>query len=218
LKSCSVGNNYNIQYGIATNADRIFIGKAYLDSKENKPLMDLTTAPELVYFNGFPIESSILKSCIKSSTYNGKMDNTYAIFPYTYKDNKCIPISEKELISLYPQTYTYLFKHRKVLNNRNTTEKWYLYGRTQGLINMNKPKLVFKHIMPRNNTNIDVFRIPANVVVYSGLFITGNENELNQIADIVSTPDFKQYCCTIGKPMANDYVSINGKNIKAYLK
>jgi hypothetical protein len=53
--------------------------------------------------------------------------------------------------------------------------------------------------------------------VYSGLYITvTDENTLKQVISIIQTKEFKSYCCLVGKDMANDYVSVNGKAVQAF--
>ena len=217
LTNAKISDDFNVQYGIATNADKVFIGKAYLDREETKPVLDLLSAPNLVYFNKMPIESAILKHAVKASTYNGFTDNTYIIFPYQYKENTCTLITEKELMLQYPAAFRYLYKNRKVLHKRDTKEKWYAFGRTQGLLNMNKEKLVIKHVMPNNNELIKAFIVSQDTVVYSGIFITTTNNKpLAVCQEILQSINFKKYCSMVGKPMSNNYLSINSKIIKSY--
>lgn len=211
-----LGENFYVQYGVATNADHVFIGKCYLDKECKQPLLTLINAPAHVYFNKTLIESSILRPAIKASTYNGTCNNSYIIFPYRYENDKCILLSEETVMLKYPQAYQYLQRHRKTLCRRNTNEAWYAFGRTQGLNNMSRPKLVIKHIIPNNDLPCEAFLIDENAVVYSGLFITTINADLNVCRQVLNTLEFKEYCCLVGKPMANDYISINGKNIKSY--
>ena len=94
---------------------------------------------------------------------------------------------------------------------------WFEYARTQGLVNMNNKKVIFKHIMKRDEQLVTAFALDEDIVVYSGLYITAaDEKTLKQVMDIIETKEFKQYCCIVGKDMANDYVSINGKAVQAF--
>lgn len=209
----------HIQYGVCTNADKVYIGKAYKDQDMTVGYFGKHASKnQIVYFNGYPIESKILRRCVKGSTCAG-IDNTYIIFPYTYKDGKCIPIKEDTLKKKYPLAYQYFLDYKTVLQNRDMEQKylWYEYARTQGLVNINNKKLTFKHIIKRDEQLVTAFALDKDIVVYSGLYITAaDEKTLKQVMDIIETKEFKQYCCIVGKDMANDYVSINGKAVQAF--
>ena len=209
----------HIQYGVCTNADKVYIGKAYKNQDMTVGYFGKHSSKnQIVYFNGYPIESKILRRCVKGSTCAG-IDNTYIIFPYTYKDGKCIPIKEDTLKKKYPLAYQYFLEYKTVLQHRDMDQKylWYEYARTQGLVNINNKKLTFKHIIKRDEQLVTAFALDEDIVVYSGLYITAtDEKTLKQVMDIIETKEFKQYCCIVGKDMANDYVSINGKAVQAF--
>ena len=206
--------HYNVQYGIATNADKLYISKAYID-QENK-IEWVGEGFETVWFNGYKIEPSILRKCIKASTYNGVFENTYIVFPYVYKEGKCTLIEEEILKKDYPLAYKYLKKHKSQLLTRSMNDVWYAFGRNQGLSTINNKKVVFSHIMKRNHETINAFIVDEDVIVYSGLFTTSIDGSLSDFCKIVSSKEFKQYCCIVGKDMANQYISINGKAVSSF--
>lgn len=215
----NLGSICNIQYGVCTNADKVYIGKAYKNQEETIEYRGKHTGKnQIVYFNGYPIESKILRRCVKESKCSG-IDNTYIVFPYVYKDNKCIAIKENVLQKKYPFAYQYLVAHKELLTKRDIDNNylWYEYARTQGLVHMNNKKVVFKHIMKRDEQLVTAFALDEDIVVYSGLYITvTDENTLKQVISIIQTKEFKRYCCLVGKDMANDYVSVNGKAVQAF--
>lgn len=202
----------NIQYGVSTNADNIYIGYAY----ENEMLYTGKHIDEnkLVTFNGYLIESKMLRRCYKASK---EQFGKYILFPYEYRDNKCILINESILEKDYPYTYKYLLSHKKELSSRDMEHNtWYAFARSQGLTSMNNKKLSFKHIMKRDEEIVTAFALDEDIVVYSGMYITGSNDNLIKYKSHVETKLFKEYCCFVGKSMANDYIAVNGKAVQSF--
>lgn len=204
-----------VQYGISTNADRIYIGKAYTDEDCTKPYHKMVDQRKYVYFRGHRIEAEVLRKCVKASKCDQIGDPIYMIFPYEYDQEGCHLISETDLREKYPYTYTYLLSHRKQLEERDIepNRPWYAFARSQGLSMMNKPKLVLKHMMPKGTGSIRVYHCLPDEIVYSGLFITG---DLDRVKNALQTAEFKAYCDQIGKEMSGGYISVNGKAIANY--
>ena len=89
---------------------------------------------------------------------------------------------------------------------------WYAFGRSQGISQINKEKIVFKHVIPCNAETIGAWILPAGTAVYSGLFITSKENEqlnLLDIRQVIQSPEFTKYCILAGKDMSGGYVGVN---------
>lgn len=201
-----------IQYGVSTNADHVYIGKAF--TKTNDLYSGKHTDENtIVTFNGYPVESAVLRRCFKAS--NGD-DNKYILFPYEY-DNGCKVIQEDVFKHKYPNAYAYLLMHKnELLNRAMDSNVWYAFARTQGLSNMNHKKLVFKHIMKRDDQIVTAFALEQDVIVYSGMYITGTDDNLKKYKQYIETELFKEYCCFVGKPMANNYISVNGKAVQSF--
>jgi adenine-specific DNA-methyltransferase len=200
-----------IQYGVSTNADSIYIGTAYINDAlyTGKHTDEL----QIVLFNGHPIESTLLRRCCKAS--NGQLGN-YILYPYEY-DNGYRIISEDVLKNKYPYAYKYLLLHKEALLSRDIDNNiWYAFARSQGLSSMNNKKLSFKHIMKRDGQIVTAFALDEDVVVYSGMYITGTDDNLKKYKDYLETDLFKEYCCFVGKNMANDYISVNGKAVQSF--
>lgn len=209
-----------VQNGISTNLDKIYISKVYLDKDEkNKYCGKHSDKNKIVYFNGFQIESNILRRCVKASKYDGIIDNIYVIFPYEYNENGYNLIKEDDLRKKYPLCYKYLNKHKNLLLNRDmeSNSLWYQFARSQGLLNMNSEKIIFKHIIDKNIKNIEPYVLEKDIVVYSGLYITlyNNKNK-NKVINIIKSKDFKLYCELVGKDMAGGYFSVSSKHIQNY--
>lgn len=182
-----------VQNGIATNKDAAYIVHVYLDKELINPYMGKhSDRKRTVYFrdkNGVvhPIESSILHRCVKSSRYNGVMDNTYIIFPYEKnpvpkfftRDGKEVesryqPLTESKLKHSFPKAYEYLslLKDELITRDMDKNTAWFLFGRSQGLQNSCYKKIVFKHIINKSMPIIKPYILDEDVIVYSGMYTT----------------------------------------------
>lgn len=204
-----------VQNGITTNKDDVFIHKIFLDKELTIPFNNESQA--VVYFQDkdneiIEIEAEILKQCVKISKYNGIIDNTYIIFPYNN-----IAITENKLMNDFPKTYKYLKKHYNELIKRDIEKisEWYLFGRSQGLKNCNKKKIIFKHIINKQEPQITTYLLDENTVCYSGIYTTTDEN-IEELKKIYESKDFSKYCSLVGKDMNGGYISISSKMIKHF--
>ena len=210
-----IKNIATVQNGITTNKDDVFIHKIFLDKELTIPFNN--ELQSVVYFQDkdnetIEIESEILKQCVKISKYNGIIDNTYIIFPYNN-----IAITEDKLMKEFPKTYKYLKKHYNELIKRDIekTNEWYLFGRSQGLKNCNKKKIIFKHIINKQEPQIITYLLDENTVCYSGIYTTTDEN-IEELKKIYESKDFSRYCSLVGKDMNGGYISVSSKMIKEY--
>lgn len=197
-------DNYNVQHGIATNADKIYISEIKEKSKST------------VLFNNYEIEKDILIKIVKGSRYNGEEINTFLLFPYVYKDNKYIVMEENYIKENYPLAYKYLLDNKDKLEARDLEKnaKWYQFARSQSINTIDKEKIVIKHIISNSDTKIKYFKLDKNTAVYSGVYITGNK--LDDVIKIIDTKEFCDYCKDSGKDMSGGYKSIAAKHIKEY--
>ena len=187
-----LGNICKVQYGFATNADKIFI-------KDN--------------FND--LEKEILRDIVKGS----KIDTTNVqkiIFPYKKKDEKYIPFTEQELKEKFPKAYKYLLEHKTELESRSleSNTSWFEFARSQSIQSVDDEKLVIKHVLNENSENVTYKIIPKGMCVYSGLYITATD--LNSVKEVISTKDFCKYLKENGKDLSGGYKSFNTKLIKNY--
>lgn len=227
----------DIQNGVSTNCDSVYIFAFYTDKEMMMPYMGKHTDSEKTVYFKHPvtgqtteIESGILRRCIKESKFIGKMDNTHIIYPY----ENGFPISENDLKMKYPKAYTYLSTIKNKLSTRDMDKNadWFLFARSQGIKNMDQKKVVFKHIIDKSSNNIISYILDDDIIVYSGLYITmptsvknnvvstscasDSCRHLEKIKNIISDSDFKRYCVLSGKDMSGGYVSVSSKIIKNY--
>lgn len=171
----------SLQNGLATLSDKIFI-------KEK-----------------FDLEEGILRPIFKAS----KGETLTAIYPYI--NGK--PMEEEFIKQNFPKAYEYLLKNKEALLARSIvgSTKWYEYGRSQGLKNMDKEKIAITTTVSFQKLNF--YRLPANYLVYSGLYATGDLSEIEKYLD---SEELLSFLIERGKPMSGNYVQIGSTLLKEY--
>lgn len=197
---------FDVQYGFATLRDKIFIAKA----------VDLPNG--LSNFNGEILESAILRPIVKGSRYKGQPDEIERVlFPYFYENGRYKPYAEHDLAQKFPFAYAYLLKNKEELLKRDTDKnaQWFEFGRSQGLQTSHREKIVVSTLV---NGCVHFFRLPENVLVYSGIFITQKSPDVDwQIAEqALGSEMFFQYARLTGKDMSSGYKTLSSKTIKTY--
>jgi adenine-specific DNA-methyltransferase len=128
---------------------------------------------------------------------------------------ECIyPPSTEEELKKYPKTYEYLLSHKKELENRSITgsTKWFQFGRSQGLSNINNEKLVISTTMP--NSEFKYTRVGPEYLVYSGLYATAED--LDKLEEEFQSDNLLDYLVENGKPMRGGYTQITSTLLKNY--
>jgi adenine-specific DNA-methyltransferase len=207
-KNTFINELFDVQYGFATLRDKIFIGKIRNCDDNN----------DLVYFNEHLIEKKILKTCIKGSTFKGVLDDTIKIiFPYKKILKRYVVISEEEMQNDYPYCYQYFLSNKVELTARDLDKGavWYEYGRSQGVQSIHNEKIVLSTLV---NDCIHYYKVPSDVLMYSGIFITKKETstEWSVVENMLSSNEFYQFIRITGKDFSGGYKSISSKQIKNY--
>lgn len=150
------------------------------------------------HFEG--LEKECIRPIIKAST--GEIKE--CIFP---------PATEEEL-QKYPKTYQYLLSHKEALLNRSITgsTKWFQFGRSQGLANINHEKIVISTTMP--NSEVKYVRVGPEYLVYSGLYATADD--LDKLEQELQSNNLLDYLVENGKPMRGGYTQITSTLLKNY--
>lgn len=206
-KNSAIKDFFDVQYGFATLRDKIFIGKIQKSDYDN-----------LVWFNNELIEKSILKTVVKGSRFKGKIEeNDKIIFPYELLKGRYCAIPEKKLKAEYPNCYNYFLKNRTELESRDIDKGalWYEYGRSQGVQTIHNEKIVLSTLV---NGSIDFYKLPKEVLMYSGLFITKKNpnSEWKIIENALQSEEFFKYIRLTGKDFSGGYKSISSKQIKEF--
>lgn len=226
-----LGDISDIQNGVTTQADSIYVGRAFLDYDCSAPYiwkgeMDARIRKEPVYFqNGrgevVPVEAAALHRCVKGSRFAGVLDNDYIVFPYDKGgQNGYSPLTEKALKDRYPLAYEYLLseKGRLLARDRDKNADWFLFGRSQGLRNSNMKKIVFKNFIGKHAAQIVPYILDEDVIVYSGIYMVQNTETytLESLCKIVSSEDFIRYIKLTGKNLSGGYVYIGTKQAQGF--
>ena len=205
-KNGMIKDFFDVKYGFATLRDKIFISKI-IEYDEN-----------LVYFNDNLLEKAILKKIIKGTKYKGEINDVeYILFPYYLKGKRYEPIPEIELENRFPLAYKYLKLNKEELQKRDIDKGalWYEFGRSQGVQTMHNEKIVLSTLM---NSKIKYYMLPAEIFVYSGIFIIKNKSysKWDLIKKTLSSEEFNKYIRLTGKDFSGGYKSITSKQIKEY--
>ena len=129
-----------IMQGLVTGADAVFV---------------LTNADKGTYYSEATskyhhIESALLHPLCKGSVnlrrYHVSEVTKSILFPYKYVGGKALLLSPKELSKKYPHAWKYLQLNQKDLQEREhgkwKHEKWYAFGRSQNLSQMEQKKIL----------------------------------------------------------------------------
>lgn len=205
-RNAIVKDFFDVQYGFATLRDKIFIGKA--EEFDNN----------LSFFNGVLVENKLLKQVVKGSRFKGKIDTTEKIiFPYEQINNRYTIISEEKMQAFFPRCYAYFLKNKPELKSRDLDKGalWYEYGRSQGIQTIHNEKIVLSTLV---NGSIEFYKVPKDVLMYSGLFIIKNNpfTEWKIIEETLKSEEFYKYIRLTGKDFSGGYKSITSKQIKEF--
>jgi len=197
---------FNVQYGFATLRDSIFIS-------EKTELKN-----DLCVFNDMEIEKDLVHKIVKGSTYKGNpKEIKYIIYPYKKVFGRYEVVPEEIMRKDYPLTYKYFLHFGESLKERSMDAGaiWYEFGRSQGVQTIHNKKIVIPTL---TKDSILFYKIPSDVMVYSGIYITKREEmvEWNDIIDVLKSDNFKRFIKITGKNFSGGYKSITTTQIKDF--
>ena len=188
----------DVQYGLATNADSVYVVK---NGEFDK------------------IESDILRPVVKASTLNTE---NKIVFPYMWNEEteRYDVISESNMIENYPNVYNHLVANREILDKRDMERNksvWYQYGRSQGIQNSNKKKIVLKHVIHSNAKKCEFVEVDERTLVYSGVFLTvKDEKDEDILRNVLKSDEFAKWMILSGKDLGGGYKAVKVKDIKDF--
>lgn len=196
-RNTKLGDICDVQNGIATNADKVFV----IEPDD---------------FRKF--ESDILRPIVKASTLE---DENKIIFPYVWSEEKQkYEVMLPEIFAAnYPKTNAYILSHQTKLSSRDMDSDGYLYqyGRSQGLHNSRNKKIALKHILAPDSTKCEIMELGCETLVYSGIYIVVKDPaNYNMLVEILKSEDFHRYIKLVSKDMSGGYKSFNTKAVKNY--
>lgn len=138
------------------------------------------------------------------------------IFPYEYCNGRLTRFEINTMFEKYPGVINYLEKFRRKLNLRNSNPscKWFEYGRTQALENLNQQKLLLSFIV---TNKVNVYEIDENTIPYSGIYIIPKSNlDLSVAKEILESEEFLDYVKKIGTYVSGGSLRITANDIKNF--
>lgn len=135
------------------------------------------------------------------------------IFPY---NEQGLALSEEEF-GKKTSAYQYLLEYRAVLSvkQKDDNSKWYVFGRTQALKDVNKDKIAVNTII-KDIDSIKLTFVSEGKGVYSGLYILTNES-FDTIQQILLSEDFVSYIQSLRKYKSSGYYTFSSKDLEQYL-
>ena len=175
------------------------------------------TANGFICNNHF-IESEVVRNTETPRTLRyGKHEKI--IFPYYYNENGLGRFDEDEFEHRFPGAVEYLSEFREDLDKRKKDDsaKWYEYGRSQALSNLNCVKLLVSTVV---TNDVEVYELEQTCIPYAGMYIVERENSnlytLDDAIQILKSDDFKRYVLKVGIPISGKSVRITSKDIEEY--
>lgn len=140
-----LGKVTRIFQGLVTGLDKVFILEGVAQISNHEVRVKDQKGKE------YSLEHGLLKPFIKKitvSTYEKPYYHHWIIFPYILEGGEAKLISSEALSSTYPKTWRYLKSKESILRSRERNkwdhDKWYAFGRTQNLVQMQDPKLIIQ--------------------------------------------------------------------------
>ena len=206
-------NNGKIRFGDyfkVSNSIATLLNSAYV-------INNWKESSKYICVDEYKIEKKLLKSAVSPRTLNScKIEKI--IFPYSFDgNNQLIRYSEKEFKRKYPQAYNYMLSKKEDLDKRKSDKsaKWFEYGRSQALNDMNKEKLLISIVITKK---VKVYELSKDVVPYSGIYIIPKKDKsLKEAKDILESDDFYEYVKSIGINASGDSIRITSSDINNYL-
>lgn len=163
------------------------------------------------------LECNVLKKAVSPRGLNNKSDEMI-IFPYYFNEkNDLMRYKEDEFKKLYPNVYKFLLLKKKELKKRKSdiSAKWFEYGRSQALNDMNQEKLLLSIVV---TDRVKVYEIDKDTIPYSGIYIIPKKDKtLKEAKEILESEDFYKYIKSIGINASGNSIRITSSDINNYL-
>lgn len=168
------------------------------------------TLADAVFIGEHIPDSPITIKAIKGST--GKWYK--CLFPY---DEYGKPLSEDKIFEK-KEIKEHLFAHKAdLLKGRKEFAGWYLYGRTQALSDVYRPKLSINSLV-RTKENLKLVELKSGEGIYSGLYAIANAFvSWQKIKDILNSNEFIEYVKLLKKYKSGGYYTYNSKDVEQFI-
>lgn len=202
------GDYYKVSHAVATLLNDAFVLKDYkIDKKGN-------------YLCGkYVIEKEIVREAATPKKLRaGKIGKI--IFPYTYDDEGIVKYEEDEISRKFPGAYAYLSSFKKRLERRKSDKnaRWFEYGRSQALSNLNREKCLISTVV---SSDFKVYKISSECIPYAGMYIIPKKSEseynLDYAIKTLNSEGFLKYVDGIGVHINGNALRITSKDIENYM-
>lgn len=168
------------------------------------------TLADAVFIGEHIPDSPITIKAIKGST--GKWYK--CLFPY---DEYGKPLPEDKIFE-NKEIKEHLIAHKAdLLKGRKEFTGWYLYGRTQALSDVYRPKLSINSLI-RTKENLKLVELKSGEGIYSGLYAIANVSvSWQKIKDILNSNEFIEYVKLLKKYKSGGYYTYNSKDVEQFI-
>ncbi|MBS2126413.1 Eco57I restriction-modification methylase domain-containing protein ['Fragaria x ananassa' phyllody phytoplasma] len=162
------------------------------------------------FFYNSNYQGEFIRSAFKISTFK----TTNVFYPYN-KQGILIPL--EKIKKNNPTIYNILYQNEKKLNARSLQkQKWYEFARTQGILDIEKEKIVINNII-KNLETIKFKILSPGIVPYSGYYILSDKYDFEFIKKILIKQDFIEYLKILGKAKNGKYYFFSTTDLHLYL-
>jgi hypothetical protein len=205
--------------GLVTGADPVFILR---NAGHGKYLSDATK-------KAYAVERQLMHSLCKGSVnirrYGISELEKSILFPYRLIGGKAVLLSPKELQTEYPIAWEYLRENRSLLEARERGkwkhDKWYAFGRSQNLSEMEQMKLLTPSIASRASFTFDstdfYYFIGSGGGGGGGYGITlkpGSPMRYEYLLGLLNSKLLDAYLKTLSSPFSGGYYAYNRQYIE----
>ncbi|NRD69645.1 N-6 DNA methylase [Psychrobacter okhotskensis] len=164
--------------GLQTSADKIFLIDGHIEGNLVKGYSKSLGCE-------VEIEAGLMKPLLKGqdvARYKSLINENFVLFPYSIdSDGKAKSMTENEVAQNFPLGYQYLKANEVALRGRekgrfNEPNQWYLFGRKQGINEVEQSKIITPEISLGCNMSFDVGSMYHNTKCYS--FILDKPSDL----------------------------------------
>lgn len=168
------------------------------------------TLADAVFIGDNIPESPITIKALKAST--GKWYK--CLFPYD-KRGKSLP--EDQVLANNGVKRYLLANKERLLKGKPEHKGWYLYGRTQALADVFRPKLSVNTLV-RTKSDFKLTELKSGEGIYSGLYvITDYEIDFQTIKNLIASDNCIEYVKTLKKYKSGGYYTFNSKDLEQYI-
>ncbi len=201
-----LGDYFRVSSSIATLLNDAFIIK------------DGDFDDEFCYVNNKKIEKFLLRKAAspKNKKYNKYVE--YIIFPYYYdSEGSLMRYSECEMREKFPFALDYLEQFKTQLNARksDTNAKWYEYGRSQALQNINQQMILISSVISKCTK---AYLLDVEEVPYSGLYIIPKGNmSLESLLKQINSDEFIKHIAKVGVSVSGNSKRITPNDVESFI-